>query len=309
MNETDDSDVSTLVTEVDAVREDVHEGSTYVAIKISVRTLPAFLSTAARAKVLVSFEHSRTAGKETKTPSLRQYEAAMKAFHKAYPRVKEINTWNEVNACQKNGHQVAVAVTDRAGHDRRYSLDTSKLPVEEIILPPDEVRANPEEVVYTYDLAGGGSEARGADALPGLACALMWGVSPVLIKAGMQTVPSPVAGVTLSTASAGLVYAVGLHARGQLVVGAGTALGIAQRRGDEGALHTHQRERIRRVHRGGLLGGGGTLAVHKAEAGRADNRVVCSVVIRARPPGRGRSHFWGRHSSTPNATASNPWCS
>lgn len=61
-------------------------------------------ATAVGSRVLVSFEHSRTPGKETRTPSLKAYEKAMKAFHKAYPRVKEINTWNEVNACQKNGH-------------------------------------------------------------------------------------------------------------------------------------------------------------------------------------------------------------
>jgi len=61
-------------------------------------------ATAANVRILVSFEHSRTAGKETKTPSPKAYEKATKAFHKAYPSVKDINTWNEVNACQKNGH-------------------------------------------------------------------------------------------------------------------------------------------------------------------------------------------------------------
>jgi hypothetical protein len=53
-----------------------------------------------RQKILVSFEHSRTAGKEQSTPTVGQYSTAMKAFHKAYPSVKEVNTWNEVNACQ-----------------------------------------------------------------------------------------------------------------------------------------------------------------------------------------------------------------
>jgi hypothetical protein len=60
-------------------------------------------ATKANQKILVSFEHSRTKGKEQKTPTVAQYKAAMKAFHTAYPSVKEINTWNEVNACQKGG--------------------------------------------------------------------------------------------------------------------------------------------------------------------------------------------------------------
>src|SRR5690606_8841763 len=63
------------------------------------------------------------------------------------------------------------------------------------------------------------------------------------------------------------------HARGQLVVGTGAAFGVAQRRGDEGPFHTHQRERIRGVHRGGLLGRGGTLAVHHATTGGTENGV------------------------------------
>jgi len=49
----------------------------------------------------VSFEHSRTSGKEQSAPTVAQYQIAMKAFHTAYPTVKLINTWNEVNACQK----------------------------------------------------------------------------------------------------------------------------------------------------------------------------------------------------------------
>lgn len=56
---------------------------------------------AAKQRILVSIEHSRAEGREQSTPTLAQYEKATKAFHKAYPDVKEINTWNEVNACQK----------------------------------------------------------------------------------------------------------------------------------------------------------------------------------------------------------------
>lgn len=56
---------------------------------------------AANQRILVSIEHSRATGREQNTPTLAQYELATKAFHDAYPSVKEVNTWNEVNACQK----------------------------------------------------------------------------------------------------------------------------------------------------------------------------------------------------------------
>jgi drug/metabolite transporter (DMT)-like permease len=66
-------------------------------------------------------------------------------------------------------------------------------------------------VLGAYLVAGGGSEARGADALPGLACALMWGVSPVLTIKGLDGLDAPLLGVTLgmvaSTAAYGLFLA------------------------------------------------------------------------------------------------------
>ena len=54
----------------------------------------------AKQRMLVSFEHSRTDGREQKLPTKAQFTRSMKAFKKAYPRVREINTWNEVNRCQ-----------------------------------------------------------------------------------------------------------------------------------------------------------------------------------------------------------------
>ena len=54
----------------------------------------------ARQRMLVSFEHSRTTGKEQTLPTKGQFTKAMKAFKKAFPKVREINTWNEVNRCQ-----------------------------------------------------------------------------------------------------------------------------------------------------------------------------------------------------------------
>lgn len=55
----------------------------------------------ARQQILVSFEHSRTPGKEQTLPTKGQFTTALRAFKKRYPRVREINTWNEVNRCQR----------------------------------------------------------------------------------------------------------------------------------------------------------------------------------------------------------------
>jgi len=57
-------------------------------------------ATKARQRVLVSFEHSRRAGMVRHLPSVSEYTTEMKKFHKAFPRVKEISVWNEVNRCQ-----------------------------------------------------------------------------------------------------------------------------------------------------------------------------------------------------------------
>ncbi len=57
-----------------------------------------------------------------------------------------------------------------------------------------------------YLVAGGGSEARGADALPGLACALMWGVSPVLTVEGLKGLDSPLLGVAIGLVAAVAAY-------------------------------------------------------------------------------------------------------
>jgi drug/metabolite transporter (DMT)-like permease len=50
----------------------------------------------------------------------------------------------------------------------------------------------------------------------GLLAAFSWGVTPVLIKKGLETLPSPVVGVTLSMAAAGIAYALILAFRGRL---------------------------------------------------------------------------------------------
>jgi hypothetical protein len=48
-------------------------------------------------RILVSFEHSRKKGKETKLPSVAEFTREIKRFKKAYPFVKDISPWNEVN--------------------------------------------------------------------------------------------------------------------------------------------------------------------------------------------------------------------
>lgn len=53
-------------------------------------------------KILLSFEHSRTAGKEATMPSISEYTTQMKAVKAAYNSyVSDISPWNEVNVCQK----------------------------------------------------------------------------------------------------------------------------------------------------------------------------------------------------------------
>lgn len=51
------------------------------------------------------------------------------------------------------------------------------------------------------------------DALPGLATALAWATSPILIKEGLEGLPSPLLGLTLGMVVAVLVYAVALPLR------------------------------------------------------------------------------------------------
>ena len=52
---------------------------------------------AAHQKILISFEHSYSGTKAKKLPSVSAYTKELKKFKKAYPSVKEISPWNEVN--------------------------------------------------------------------------------------------------------------------------------------------------------------------------------------------------------------------
>jgi hypothetical protein len=57
-------------------------------------------ATAAHQRILVAFERSHRAGRERHLPSVSEYKAAITKFHTAFPKVKEISVWNEVNRCQ-----------------------------------------------------------------------------------------------------------------------------------------------------------------------------------------------------------------
>jgi hypothetical protein len=56
---------------------------------------------AANQRVLVAFEASHTPGQQRHAPTATQYTKAIRAFHKAYPWIKDIQAWNEVNRCQE----------------------------------------------------------------------------------------------------------------------------------------------------------------------------------------------------------------
>lgn len=61
-------------------------------------------ATAANQRILVSFEHSRTPGKEFTMPSIAEYTAQMQAVKAVYgSAIRDISPWNEVNVCQKGG--------------------------------------------------------------------------------------------------------------------------------------------------------------------------------------------------------------
>ena len=59
-------------------------------------------ATAAHQKVLISFEHShRSNSRALKAPSVAAYTKELKKFKAAYPGVREISPWNEVNRCHR----------------------------------------------------------------------------------------------------------------------------------------------------------------------------------------------------------------
>ena len=67
--------------------------------------------------------------------------------------------------------------------------------------------------VTVYRMGGERGRLSLRDSAPGLATALMWAISPVLVKEGLDGLPSPLVGVTIGMAAAVLLYAVALAVR------------------------------------------------------------------------------------------------
>jgi drug/metabolite transporter (DMT)-like permease len=68
-------------------------------------------------------------------------------------------------------------------------------------------------IAGAYLVTGGGNEARGLEALPGLACAFMWALSPILTVEALEGLDSPLLGVTLGMVASVAAYAVFLAGR------------------------------------------------------------------------------------------------
>ena len=64
-------------------------------------------ATAAHQRILVAFERSHRRGRERRLPSVAEYKREITKFHKAFPTVKEISVWNEVNRCQARRGRIA----------------------------------------------------------------------------------------------------------------------------------------------------------------------------------------------------------
>jgi hypothetical protein len=58
-------------------------------------------ATAARQDILISFEHSHTRGREKRAPRASTFRRAVVNFLRAYPSVRSISPWNEVNRCNR----------------------------------------------------------------------------------------------------------------------------------------------------------------------------------------------------------------
>ncbi|MFQ5855511.1 MAG: EamA family transporter [Anaerolineae bacterium] len=102
------------------------------------------------------------------------------------------------------------------------SAKMDKVRVEQIAKNPTDIRQLGISRVAgsrSEGYVGGGRDrvvSLARESVFGLLAALSWGFTPVLIKKGLMSLPSPLAGLTLAMASAGVVYAVILAIRGRL---------------------------------------------------------------------------------------------
>jgi hypothetical protein len=59
-------------------------------------------ATAAHQKILISFEHShRSSARALKAPTVAAYTKELRKFKAAYPTIRQISPWNEVNRCHR----------------------------------------------------------------------------------------------------------------------------------------------------------------------------------------------------------------
>src|SRR3954463_9548608 len=72
----------------------------------------------AHQRILVHFERSHRSGRERRLPSVTEYKREIAKFHAAFPDVKEIGVWNEVNRCQSRGR---VAGQPTCGKEQRLA--------------------------------------------------------------------------------------------------------------------------------------------------------------------------------------------
>src|SRR3954454_7750431 len=56
---------------------------------------------AAHQRILLAFQASQTPGHQREIPSTKKYTRAIKAVHRAFPEIKDIQPWNEANRCQR----------------------------------------------------------------------------------------------------------------------------------------------------------------------------------------------------------------
>jgi hypothetical protein len=69
---------------------------------------------ATRTRMLVHFERSHRRGRERRLPSVAEYTRELRRFKAAYPDVREIGVWNEVNRCMaRTGSNLAGQPTCR----------------------------------------------------------------------------------------------------------------------------------------------------------------------------------------------------
>jgi hypothetical protein len=68
---------------------------------------------AANQRILIAFERSHRSGRQRHLPSVAEYKSEITKFHQAFPQVREISVWNEVNRCQARSGRIAGQPTCR----------------------------------------------------------------------------------------------------------------------------------------------------------------------------------------------------